>query len=243
MGSDLDESVRKKNHNAKKLRVAVIVVGCVIAAVVLSILLWQSHLERLREKMETHLAQSVIYVGQGQNDLAYSEAEKASYLAVRLQDSDYEHIISKQLYAINSLEYGLTLFAEYAFLDAREAFYAALFCAQFVDGFDTRLVRNLIEITEEHILFEEMVRYGETLLEHSYYDDALTIFENALTVASSLSFAKGAQLVEGLIEETHQRIIEAKRVIAREYESRGDYLYVYNLFEQALEAYENALDI
>ncbi|MCL2222139.1 MAG: hypothetical protein FWC20_07925 [Oscillospiraceae bacterium] len=235
-----------ENRNAKtkrKLRIFAVIAACVILVAVLSLFLRHSHLQRLRSEMETHLLQSITYVESGQNDLAHLEAVEARGLAIRLGDNDYEHITLQQIALIRSLNLGQELFDEHRFSDAHDAYTSALGFSHAIIGINTHFIVELLEITDGHIYFEEMIHYAWSLAEQDDFENALKVYENALTLASSLSFGAGIKLAEDSIEDTRQRIIEAKRVIAGEYESQGDYLYEIGLFEQAIVIFQNALEI
>jgi len=235
-----------ENKNAKiskKLRIGAVISVCVIFAATLSLFLWHSHLQRLREGMETHLLQSITYVEHGQNDLAYSEALGANVLATRLGDNDYEYMTFAQIELIKSISFGLELFDEHRFSDARDAYSSALGFAQVVDGLDARFIIELLEVTDEHIYFEEMTRYAQSLAERGSLEEALEVYENALSLANSLAFNEGVRLVEYAILDTRQRIIEAKRAVAMEYETQGDYLYENELFLQAIVIFQISLEI
>ena len=227
----------------KKLRISAVISVCVIFAAILSLSLWYLHLQRLREEMETHLFQSITYVECGQNDLAYSEALEANLLATRLGDNDYEYITLAQIELIKAISFGLELFDEHRFSDARDAYFAALGFAKVVDGLDARFIVELLEVTDEHIYFEEMTRYAQSLVEHGALEDALQIYENALSLAYSLAFDESIRLAEYAIWDTRQRIIEAKRAVAMEYEAKGDYLYENELFVQAIVIFQISLEI
>jgi len=238
-----EKYVKKQRPDPRKQRVITAIVVGVVLAVMLFVSLRNLYLQNLREEMENHLTQSIIYLETGQNDLAKAEALEAEYLAYRLSDDEYIKIVGQQIYIVESVISGLELFERHNFYAARDAFFSALETSRYIEELNSRFILELIEITEEHILFEEMVNYGEILLEQNHYEYALGIFERALELAVSLSFDYGVRLSQSLIYETEQRIIEAKRAIAREHEALGDLYYESAQFEQAIAEFQNAMDI
>jgi tetratricopeptide (TPR) repeat protein len=225
----------------KKFRVVAIVSVCIVFIAAGLAYLW--YLQRLRNDMETHLAQAIEHVESGKNESALSEANVAHELALRLDDDHYVALVGDLIAVIEYMMAGLEYFELGDFQAAQEEFILAQNFARNIENLDSSFIGEIIELNDQFIYFEEMVAYGEMLLEHGDYDDALLIFENAKSLADSLDFDEGAAIVAGLIEETEQRIIQAKRVIAVEYEGRGEFYYENKLFQNALESYQSALEI
>ena len=225
----------------KKFRVIAVASACVILITAGLAYLW--HLQRLRNDMETRLAQAIEYVESGQNESALSEAFEAHELALRLDDDHYLSLTGDLIAVIEHMMDGLEYFELGDFQAAHNEFILAQNLARNIEELDSGFIGEIIELNEQFIYFEEMVAFGEMLLEHGDYDDALLIFENAGSLADSLDFDEGVTVVQELVEETEQRIIEAKRVIALEYEEQGDFYYENEMFQYALESYQNALEI
>jgi tetratricopeptide (TPR) repeat protein len=225
----------------KKFRVVAIVSVCIVFIAAGLAYLW--HLQRLRNDMETHLAQAIEYVESGQNESAFSEANEAYELALRLDDDHYVALVGDLIAVIEYMMDGLEYFELGNFNAAHNEFILAQNFAGNIEDLDSSFIGEIIELNDQFIYFEEMVVFGETLLEYGDYGNALLIFENAGSLAHSLDFDEGVTVTEELIEETEQRIIEAKRIIALEYEGRGEFYYENELFQYALKSYQSALDI
>ncbi|MCL2248309.1 MAG: hypothetical protein FWC13_03485 [Oscillospiraceae bacterium] len=225
----------------KKFRVVAIASVCVVFITVGLVYLW--HMQRLRNDMETHLAQAIAHVESGQNESALYEAFEAREIALRLADEHYVALAGDLTAVIESIVEGSEHFELGNFHAARNEFILAQNFAGNIEDLDSGFIGEIIDINDQFIYFEEMVAYGEMLLGHGDYDDALLIFENAKNLADALAFDEGATVAQELVEDTEQRIIQAKRVIALEYEARGEFYYENKLFQYARDSYQSALEI
>lgn len=239
----------QNNKIKRNVWIAAIVVVCLVAATLVSIL-WQSHIRQLRTDMQAYLANSITHIERGRNELALTEATAAKSLAQQLRDDDYLNIIIYQIRLIDEVSLGSEFFANGRYQSARAAYEWALDYATNIDNLNPAFIEDLIYITDGHIYFFELMEDAFALVEQANLEGAVTIYENAFLLAASLSFSEGEALASDGISDTMARIIEQKRASAASFEALGevsfsnsDYMQAIIHFQYALEIYEDLSDL
>jgi len=193
--------------------------------------------------MEDHIEEAISQAEQGVYEKTQTEAESALVLAHKLRDEEIigksERIIS---YAIMVI-YGNELFDAGRYDMALESYLYSLSIANNIDDLTTELLERAIAKTEMHIAFFTLMDNADDLASNFELEEALFVYEEALQVATALSFAEGIDLAETGIEEMQYRIILAKRMEADNLLLKGELHYGDEQFAEALIFFYEALDI
>lgn len=231
----------KQNRRKKRIIIVAIVTLIIIASV--TVFLWHVHLRQLRNDMDTHFEHSISYIESGRNQRALLEATEAERLATRLQDNDSLHIITAHIRLIEEVIRGQEFFESERYQSARNAYLWALDYAAIVYNLNPSFIYALIEIADEYIHFFELIDNAKSLLAQSDYLAAQSLFENALTIAQTLSFADGIDLSENGIVETQERMIRAKIAEAEALVLQGDTNFSSGNYTESIVYYQAALEI
>jgi len=238
-----DNKAVYKNNRKRNIIIAIIAVVTVIAAIVVAVLLHGAYESQLRSDMEYSLATSIAYLEDGKADTSLEKATEALAIAQRLNDDDSQAVISLQIRLIREIILGEELFGEGSFQDARIAYEWALHYATSVDTLNPEFIEDLIYITDAHIYFFDLMDYALSLLEQSKLEEALTAYENALLLASSLSFSEGEDLASIGIANTEMRIIQTLLATAASFEALGEVSFSNNDYAESIVHFESALEI
>jgi len=93
------------------------------------------------------------------------------------------------------------------------------------------------------IAYYTLINRAEHQISISHYDTAITIFEEAKTVAAAIYYDEGVSVAESSIKETQERIITAKRNVAIDLLLQGDELINEEKYNESLEPFLIALEI
>ena len=233
------------NNKRKKQQPNSVVVICVVAllTVIAGTLLWINHINNLRNEMESHFANAVTNIEQGEYEKAQANAGDALALAHRLHDNDEIIMIEAHIKLTATIILGNDLFNAGNFRAAHEIYTSAAGLAADIPALDTLLLSEKIAATELYIAFYILIEQAERAAKISDYTEAISIYEEAKQIASALSFPDGIYLAESGIEEMHQLIKAAKRIEAANLFLQGEQFYNNEQYTQALIYYKNALTI
>ena len=102
---------------------------------------------------------------------------------------------------------------------------------------------NISESSEIIILFYTLCKQAETFAEISDYNAAISMYEEARSVAQTLPFPAGVKRAGAGIDEMHERILIAKRIEAMNLFVEGERFYNENQYADALEFFYSALEL
>jgi len=233
---------RKKIRTRWIKPVIIICVGIMLATTA-GIFLWIDHINKQRAEMESNLEAAVTHMEQGAYDTAQTEAKAALSLAQKLRDDDAADKSETIINLTAIILFGNEFYDAENYNAAIEEYMYALDIAKNIESLHTGLLEQKITTTEMYIEFFSLVESAEIYARKSEYDAAISIYEKAKTVASSLIFTEGITITESGIEEMHRLIIRAKRIEAAELLTRGDEFFDDNEYMQAIGSYYSALEI
>jgi tetratricopeptide (TPR) repeat protein len=228
----------------KKRGKTVFVIFLILAIIsVVSISSWSIHLRQLRAEMENYLSDTLSSIEQGTFNIALIDAEDARALAQRLRDTDIVNEIDAQIHFINAVIRGNELFESGRYQAARDEFLQALSYVSGIQSIDTGFIDDMLVKIDGYIGFFALIDHARNLADGFDNEAALVLYEQALSAANSLSFARGRELAVTGIAEMRERIALAKRTEATELLSLGDQFFLDEQYSEALECFNNALEI
>jgi len=104
-------------------------------------------------------------------------------------------------------------------------------------------IENIIERIALLTLFYDLINEAEVKIEENDFEEALIIYETALSVANEFHYNEGIDLVNGKTEHVLSLIVEAKRNEAQGLVNAGDGLYNAEMYDIALEFYYLAAEL
>jgi tetratricopeptide (TPR) repeat protein len=219
--------------------------GCLIfiAAATACLIFLLIYRHQLRTEMDSYLTDAITYIEQGLYDDALTESGQALNRAERLRDNEAIETIEAHITLLQTVIRGDRFFAESNYEEALDRYYRAARYASNLDDISTEPFEVKIAITEMHITFNTLITNAATLTELSDFDSAISLYEEAKTVATALSFDEGIQQAVSGIEEVYELITIAKRTEAMNLFVQGNELYNDNQYAEALEYFYAALEI
>jgi len=236
-----DEAFGTKRKKGRKAASFFLFVIIVIAAAIL--LLWVIRRQQLREDMEQLLAGVIVDIDNGRYTAALNDAVQAWDLAERLRDNEYISEINARIRLIEEIIHADELFENESYQSAMDAYMLALRYAVETGNIATGYLAKMIATTERYIDFYDLIQDAETLVEHINYEEALSLYQQAVTVAATLSFADGKELAAAGIADVKERIELAKRSEAAQFILQGDWSLQNGFLAEAIVFFERALEI
>jgi len=234
---------KKTGSRNKQKKLVIIVCLFFIAAAATGIILRVVHIRQLRVEMEYHLADTVANIELGSYNKAYEDADEAMGLAIRLRDDEMIELLELYIRFIEAAIYGDASFDLNDFHDALESYNLAYEYAISINDLNTEQLDLRITKTKMFIAFYDLVESAQHKVIETDYEEAISFYEEAYTIAAALTFTEGANLAQSGIEDAKILIIEAKRDEAMNLFIKGDQLYSERQYAQALEYFHNALEI
>jgi len=193
--------------------------------------------------METLLTEATVNIEQGMHKIALIEAEDALELAERLRDSEAIAQIEAHIQLIDTILSANNLFDAGNFNDARDMFMTASDYVANLRYIGYDYINEKLVLIEKYLDFYSLIDRAKAFTDTAYYDTALSLYEQAESIASEISFTEGLTLVAEGVAETRELIRKSKQRKAGELLIFGDvYLDEHN-YERAIMYYTNALDI
>jgi len=226
----------------KKRTTIIIILIVIIAASVVSFLLWRSHINSLRSDMENYISASFNSLQQGEANSAMQAAVHAGNLAMRIGNLEALDIADTQVALSLQIIGGDGAFIRGQYTDARDAYLSALDYAYNLD-IDLSFISDLIATMDKYIRFYALIEHADNLVINEHFKSAIIVYEEALSIAVTLSFEDGKARATAGIEHAEELIIIARRAQAASYTTQGTLSFLSSNYTEAIEFFQSALEI
>jgi len=245
--------VKSSDPVSKKRRLRMIIILLLVLLIVGagSITSWSIHLNNLRTEMENYFSDAVSNIERGVYTLALIDAEEARVLAERLRDSEAAEEIENHIRYVETVIWGNELFDAGMYERAFDAYLMASDYVLDISTLSSGYIDEALIKTEGYIDFYALIDRAEVLAERlrqsfeevSLAESAISLYEEARTIATTLSFAEGMDLAAAGIAEMQERIAVAKRYEAMLFLIQGDQNSLDEQYIEAIEQYNAAMEI
>ncbi|MCL2425391.1 MAG: hypothetical protein FWD05_03530 [Oscillospiraceae bacterium] len=225
------------------MKKGIIIAVALIIVLIVSFFLWHAHLNRLRSDMEYHIEAFYEHFEQAEVQSALDEAVEAKVLAERLRDNEALDAVSSYIEVSEAVIRGNAYFEDGQYEHARNTFSSALDDAIKIDNLNYNFIIELIAITDAYIRFFELIEQADNLLERDILNLALRVYEEALLVATTLSFEDGKELATISIQHVEELIFLARLAEAADLESQGTMYFLNGDYRESITLLRGALEI
>ncbi|MCL2365944.1 MAG: tetratricopeptide repeat protein [Oscillospiraceae bacterium] len=227
----------------KKGTITIITLITALIILIVSVLLWQSHIHHLRTDMENHIAAANVYFERTEIQHALTESTEAQLLAERLRDDDAQRIANTQIQLAKQLILGNNHFDTDRYKAARTAYLQSLEYAFDLDALNPDFIFDLIAIMDNYIHFYALMEHADRMIASERFDDALTLYQDAFLVAVSFFFVDGKMLAIDGMTHAEELIIAAKRAQAGAFEAQGTASFHSGNYDESIAHFQRALYI
>jgi len=197
--------------------------------------------------MEANFSDTIHYIERGNFSRALDHAVEAQNLAVRLRDNDSAEEIGAHIRLIREVISGDELLKEGSYQAAIGIYTSALEYAGKVNDLGLGYIESGIATAEGYIRYYELIARADRLAEAGSYEGALSLYEEAGSVASGLPFDDGRKLAESGARDMEEQIAIAAQIAmalaADEFMSQADQHLRNNEFADAFIYYTSALEL
>jgi len=197
--------------------------------------------------MEYHIGAFYDYFEQNEAQNALYEALEAELLAQRLRDNNALYTIEIYITLTRDVIRGNELFDDGQYEQARTVYSYVLNDVYMLTILNYDFIVDLVESADGRIHFYDLIEQADNIIsqdsqEHESLTHALSLYNEALSLATALPFEDGIELATESIEYTEELIFLVRFAEATELESQGimhflngDYL---KAIAHLLDAYE-----
>lgn len=236
---------RKKKR--KKIIMIAIMVLVLLIGITVALLLWNRSQRQKREAMDTHFHTTISRMENHDFVGAEESAKEAEVYAKKLKDQAMMAEIGNYLLLIQTIIRGDSLLRDGDFREAQATYLRAQTHSAEVGNAAQSYLEGKLETTEQYIHFHENMNFGDSLLDLGNYEMALSMYNEAKRIASSLYFSDGKkQAIDAItlvyermaIKEEEKAALEDEKQASAQ-ENSDQILLVSNLIAQGDDALAN----
>jgi len=221
--------MRQKSSKRKPGRMRIIMIICLIlfAAATVSLILWETHVRKLRSEMESHLAGAITYIENGIYTLAQRDIADALALAQRLRDNETIDELNAQLKLIKAIALGDEHFDGGDYKAALKTYLLAMDLTLYIRNLDPGFIIEKITAAETYIAMQNeaanFFSQGERLYSSGLYHSSIVLFQRSIELYQRLNDNERISEANNWIDLAEQRIAElASRETPEQDETQDD---------------------
>ena len=212
------------NRKRKWKRILKISITILVLCIVLSIVLFILHRNRMakKEDMNESFTNAMEYIGDNNYVKAQEECENALKLAQKLRDKDMRKQLNNYIKVLEAINQGDDSMDDNSYEDAEKSYLTAQKRSRYADHIGEAYLKDKLSRVAEYLSLEDDMEMGDQLLALEQFEKAEARYLSARDTAEELHYDEGKNQVQNALDKLYQAWDKADEAAANASQDKAD---------------------